>query len=384
MVKKFILVIGPDHKSDSSDSSCSESIEQLLSINKTLSSSITRQKNKITEYHNNKLWEKYKKIVNEYELIFTTPNTWSNVSNYVPVSRSFFKLWEILMDFNDVIFKAATTKTPQRCLFLAEGPGGFAEACIKFRNSKDDIYSGISLLPYGPNDKGVPDWKLQKDFMRRINISFGEDGTGNLYNYSNIAHLRAIRGANSQHLITADGGFDFSADFNNQEDTCFRLLVCEVLTALLLQRTGGTFVLKVFDMFNDHTLKLVHIIKQFYGAVYITKPLTSRPANSEKYLVCTEFIGITQQNHMLLKELKKLVRKYSPKTLEQFMKTIDFEIGILRSIIAYNVHYTLRQVFYIQRTISYINNKKSEGEMTQVIEEHIRKSKKWCQKYAPP
>ncbi len=368
-------------------------IEKLLNINKILYDIVTNHKNKITYYHTNKSWDKFKKLSNEYELIFTTPNTGSNISGYCPVSRSFFKLWEILYDFNDIFF--LNPSSPLKCLFLAEGPGGFAEALIKYRttqlhnlniNTHIDKYYGMTLK--SNHDKNIPEWKITKDIFKNIQITYGADNTGNLYNYSNLEYLH--NNIEPMDFITADGGFDFSADFNGQEESSFRLIVCEILTALLVQKTNGTFILKVFDMFTLNTLKIIHLLKSFYETIYIVKPLTSRPANSEKYLVCTSFVGINPNNNHLILLLTNLVKNYTEQNLNQTMSKIHFDQHILQNLISFNLHYSIRQVFYIQRTINYINQFSQKGvnqdspEMNAIMTDHIRKSKKWCQKYDIP
>jgi 23S rRNA U2552 (ribose-2'-O)-methylase RlmE/FtsJ len=375
MVKKVLLVIDDNSKASSS------SIQELLKINDNISALLIQNKNKITQYHQNKSWDKFKKLSNEYEMIFTTPVTSQNISDYNPVSRSFFKLWEILCDFHPVFF---TEHRPVRCLFLAEGPGGFAEAFIKYRRDSKctgDEYHGISLR--SNNDKHIPDWKLQKEFMKQIMLHYGEDGTGNLYNFENIKYLRDTIGGGSIDFITADGGFDFSADFNNQEDQSFRLILCEVVAALLLQKEGGHFVLKIFDMFNDYTLKLLQILKGYYTTITMVKPLTSRPANSEKYVVCSGFRLPVDTS--LLHDLIALI--HDQQKLKSFFIGIPFDHAILHHLITYNVHYTIRQIYYISRTIGYINKfsqKSNEGKIHTILDEHARKSLRWCKKYQIP
>ena len=49
---------------------------------------------------------------------------------------------------------------------------------------------------------------------------------------------------------------------------------------------------QIFDLFTPLTLKLLYIIYYHYEETYIYKPLTSRPANSEKYIVAKKFNGI--------------------------------------------------------------------------------------------
>ena len=60
--------------------------------------------------------------------------------------------------------------------------------------------------------------------------------------------------------------------------------------ALTMQKKGGTFILKIFDCFMQHTIDILCILSSFYNKVYITKPHTSRYANSEKYIVCKDFL----------------------------------------------------------------------------------------------
>jgi 23S rRNA U2552 (ribose-2'-O)-methylase RlmE/FtsJ len=387
MVKKLILLINEEQEQEESQSLVSHqeinNVNKLLEQNNMLYNTLKKHKNKITYYHNNKSWDKYKKLGNEYELIFTTANTGTNISSYNPVSRSFFKLWEILYDFDDIIF--GEYKNDIRCLFLAEGPGGFAEALIKYRDFKgftNDNLNGITLKPY--HDKNIPEWKINKDIMKKIKISYGEDDTGNLYHFKNINYLVNLYSPNSIEFITADGGFDFSADFNSQEELSFRLILSEVLCAILLQKEGGTFVLKIFDIFNENTMKLIQIITEFYKSLYIIKPLTSRPANSEKYLLCTGFKK-TENTKELIDQLISLVSKYSEENLNNVFSKISFKYSILKNLVLYNYYYNLRQIYYIERTINYINyfnEKKNDTlKMNEIMNDHIRKSKKWCEKY---
>jgi 23S rRNA U2552 (ribose-2'-O)-methylase RlmE/FtsJ len=285
MTKKIILQINCQETC-----SCMNDItrEQLLNMNDDMHKMITTYKNKITPYYNNRTWDKYKKLSNEFELIFTTPNTKSNVSLYNPVSRSFFKMWEIIYDFkNDVLSSMVASENNVKCLFLAEGPGGFLEAVMKYRSNKNDQYYGMTLRP---DTKSIPEWKLKKFDMSNITTLYGADNTGNLYNLENTHYLEETLGKNSMDLITADGGFDFSSDFNNQEDQSMKLIRCEVYCALHLLKEDGSFILKIYDMFNHQTIHLMSILKQCFKTIHIIKPLTSRPANSEKYLLCTGYI----------------------------------------------------------------------------------------------
>ena len=54
-------------------------------------------------------------------------------------------------------------------------------------------------------------------------------------------------GENTCHLITADGGFDYSNDYNNQEKDSIRLIYSEIFLAMNLQAKHGCFICKIFD-----------------------------------------------------------------------------------------------------------------------------------------
>ena len=63
-----------------------------------------------------------------------------SIAQYDPLSRSYFKLWEMIKDFNLVGEKNEYTMAG-----IAEGPGGFIEAMIYMRKNKNDSYHGMTL-----------------------------------------------------------------------------------------------------------------------------------------------------------------------------------------------------------------------------------------------
>ncbi len=71
-------------------------------------------------------WDKHKKFSNDYELIHipNKRNRTDSVALYQPLSRSYFKMIEIIMDFHLI----SNTDAHFQSAHLAEGPGGFLEA----------------------------------------------------------------------------------------------------------------------------------------------------------------------------------------------------------------------------------------------------------------
>lgn len=231
-------------------------------------------------------WDNTKKYTNPYEFIHTNvPNTKNSISKLKPISRAFFKLIEIykthhLLPQDDL---------PIKSFHLAEGPGGFIEATTYLRTNPDDKYYGMTLI----EDKNIniPGWN-KADFLLKnhpnIELVSGADKSGDLYKEKNLKYI-IKKYANSMDIITADGGFDFSSDFNKQEQIAFRLIFTQVIYALVMQKKNGHFVLKIFDIFEDCTTDILYLLSSFYEKVIIMKPYTSRYANSEKYVVCKNF-----------------------------------------------------------------------------------------------
>ena len=145
-------------------------------INKTLFSYLTNIKERI----DSKLlvWDQYKKFTNPYEYIHShVPNTSQSVCKINPLSRSFFKMIELVNMLT--LFEGL----PSQCktFHLAEGPGGFIEATSYLRQCKNDKYYAMTLI--NDDDQNVPGWKKTKHFLTtnpNVIIEKGIDGTGNL------------------------------------------------------------------------------------------------------------------------------------------------------------------------------------------------------------
>ena len=192
------------------------------------------------------------------------------------------------------------------------------------------------------------------------------------------------RSATSSDLVTADGGFKWEKE-NLQEQEAYKLIFSQIVTALKLNKKGGNFVLKIFDTYTTITLKYLELLKGLYKEVYITKPFTSRIANSEKYIVCTNFKGIDK---LLLNNLFEVLaqwNKYDKNTINHIFEKIpsDF-IDYIKKI---NNEIVNLQIISINHAINIyksnkINNDKKWYDST--IKLHIEKAKEWCKKYKIP
>lgn len=49
---------------------------------------------------------------------------------------------------------------------------------------------------------------------------------------------------------------------------------------------GGNFICKLFDIFTPFSVGLIYLLRTCFQEISIHKPNTSRPANSERYVIC--------------------------------------------------------------------------------------------------
>ena len=337
-------------------------------------------KNKIDKLEDNKLWDNAKKLSNNYELIYL-PNKkfkYDSISKYEPLSRAYFKLFEILVDF-----KLIENKKQLKIASLAEGPGGFIEATINYRKRFTKLKDDIKAITLYSSNKDIPGWNKSKNFLKKnnnVNVSYGQDNTGDLYNINNILEYSKLFDHDAD-FITADGGFDFSYNFNKQEQLSYRILFCEIVTALSIQKIGGSFICKFFDMYTEITQSLIYLLFSTYKEVYITKPNTSRAANSEKYIVCKGFLGI---NDNYLKKLYVLVNNldYIFKNNMFINKLFDYNFNIFKqNINSINTVFFTNQIQSIKNTLTLIKSNTLNIEFNENIKKQTILAFKWCKHY---
>lgn len=331
--------------------------------NNDINDKLIKTKKKIDEFPEQ--WEKYKKHYNKYEYIYISNNSKKNICKINPISRSFFKLHEIIKDYNLLYNKNKNTIT---C--IAEGPGGFIQSLLYNTEQKnieiENIY-GITLLS---KNKKVPSWNNMIINNKDINILDGVKKNGDICDIDNIKSFIKTIGENSCDIVTGDGGIDFSVDYNKQEELSYNFIFYEILITLHIQKNGGSCVIKMFDLIHINTLQLLYILRLCYNEVYINKPVTSRSTNSEKYIICK---GYKRNNNILL-----LLRKYCY-LINDFC--IDIPDSFIKEINDYNNIFINMQINNIENIISLINEKK---ELETSYETQTTLAKEWCKTYDLP
>ena len=330
-------------------------------------------------------WEYYKKIVNPYELVYTQKkynNFPESVCLLHPLSRSYFKMVEIMEigQFFKDFGKQATMKL--RSAHVCEGPGGFIEGFLDKceRHKMKFVQStAITLKPKQPN---VPGWKRAAGFLKRnsnVRIEYGADGTGDLLRYENQNSFIAACG--SAHLFTGDGGFDFSMDYDSQEQTIYPLLLASVRTGFEILAPGGMFVLKFFDMYYPGTQDLLFFLSQHFQQWTLYKPATSRPCNPEHYFVGMRFRSPTSHALLALRRWsKEACRGNSPPRLYHGSLPPTFSSHI-SGIIRMSV---LKQTTYLEKVFQLLDSTERDTKIKDMLKRHEVISYLWCKAFSVP
>lgn len=349
-------------------------------INKTLSKYLYRIKGEIDTKQSE--WDKYKKYTNPYEYIHTIiPGSKYSVCKTKPLSRSYFKMIEICKSLK--LFD----ELPSKCktYHLAEGPGGFIEAIANYRNNPDDKYYGISLVD--DNDTSVPGWRKSQVFLDsfpNVIIEKGITGTGDLMHPENLKDMYQ-RHNNSCDLVTADGGFDFTTDFNHQEMVSIKLILSQIACAIACQKLGGNFFIKMFDTFTQGSVDMLYLLTMCYEKVYFIKPHTSRYANSEKYIVCKNFKLEPFQAKNIVIALYHVLKSFENNNEKYLHRIINYDIPYVsvNRIEEYNAILGQQQIECISQTLSLITSNNFDR-IENMKKSHIQKCVSWCQKYKQP
>ncbi|CAG9797812.1 unnamed protein product [Chironomus riparius] len=207
---------------------------------------------------------------------------------------------------------------------VCAGPGGFSEYVL---NRKKWEAKGFGFTLKAEND-----FKLHDFFAgppETFTPFYGINGDGNVYDPENLKSFEDLimdQTDSGVHFMMADGGFSVEGQENIQEILSKQLYLAQCLCALSIVRTNGHFVVKLFDLFTPFSVSLIYLMYKCFTKISICKPNTSRPANSERYLVCKwkkPFTG-TIQHHLF--EINKELGKQENTVDMDVLELVPFDV----------------------------------------------------------
>lgn len=294
------------------DESCDYIIPEL----DELSTKLSKTKDNI-EIISQKQWKRVSHIVQSYCGLATIVEEYCNAQF---CTGAWLKMFEILK-LTDIIsytkeqcgFKTRIGKIFVKTFSTCELPGAFLSAIshIMKTENTDTIHHWYaqSLRPIrnknsttdnnnnsntNTDTKGIlPDQFNIVDKYRRRWL-WGATGTGditdikNIKSYANAFKLRQVS------LVTSDCGLNVSDDYNNQELKLDKTNLGQILTAISTLVPKGSCILKMFTFFKASTVSYLRLLYDVFDDIHLVKPLCSKPCNSEIYIVCKGFKGISR------------------------------------------------------------------------------------------
>ena len=229
--------------------------------------------------------------------------------NTMFINRSAIKLANVDATLGFVLTLGNYDK-PFRFVDLCGAPGGFSEyllhRCVQNQVPCTFGY-GMSLDGLNENGKGLQ-WKIEEgawiecgQLHLKYTICRGVEGAGDIFNWNDVVALKELIQRDSfdqaeaesscVQLVVADGGVDAQREQENQEEVTQKLVLCQVAAALELLRRHGKFVLKAFGFQTTTMRSIMSDLSSRFEFIRIIKPISSRPASAERYVVFQNFNG---------------------------------------------------------------------------------------------
>lgn len=347
-------------------------------------------KNMIDASYTEGKWDDYKKITNPYEYIFLSWNrrTSRSVSTRQPLSRSFFKMVELwrVAKITEAVQKLVERDGGLVTAHAAEGPGGFIEACTVRADTNCWKYKDATAITLQSTERHIPGWRKAAEFLDErpfIQIHDGADGTGDILNPENrAAFVKSVfqKNPSGAHIYTADGGFDFSTDFNAQEDVALPLLYAEVLIGLQSLTKGGVMVVKCFDTTEQSTIDLIYCMSLCFCEWGMVKPCTSRAANAERYFIGKGFLGTvddiigTLTDYVEAGDFKRPIFLQPTTTYSKKLNTLLYE---------FQCEIEHAEIAVINQTLDLIKTTDSKL-IRRLVRDNVIRSIQWCEHHDEP
>ncbi|NXI70127.1 CMTR2 methyltransferase, partial [Anseranas semipalmata] len=222
-------------------------------------------------------------------------------------TQAWCKFHEILCSF-PLLPPEALQEGELNSVHLCEAPGAFIASLNHYLKSHhihcDWNWVANTLNPYHEANDTLT--MIMDDRLIANTLPwwhFGPDNTGDVMTLKHLTGLQNfVSNMTAVHLVTADGSFDCQGNPGEQEALVSPLLYCETVTALMILGTGGSFVLKMFTLFEHCSTNLLFLLNCCFEEVNVFKPATSKAGNSEAYVICLRYMG-RESIHLLLSKM---------------------------------------------------------------------------------
>ncbi|GLD58418.1 cap-specific mRNA (nucleoside-2'-O-)-methyltransferase 2 [Lates japonicus] len=273
--------------------------------------SLNAVKNQLSD-KNVQVWHQHTNFTNRAGKVIATVRSAANAE---VCTQAWCKFYEILGTFNPLPGEALQSGE-LNTVHLCEAPGAFITALNHYIKTSESTrycdwsWAANTLNPYHEANGGsttIADDRLIANTLPWW--FFGSDNTGNIMIQKHLLELQVfVSNMRRVDMVTADGSFDCQENPDEQEALVASLHYCEATAALLLLSPGGSFVLKMFTLYEHSSVCLLYLLNCCFHSVNVFKPATSKAGNSEVYVVCLNYDGKEAVRPLL----SKLIRNYGP------------------------------------------------------------------------
>ena len=282
-------------------------------IKRNLAAAKTGMDNDFKNQYFGRYWREFDPFKQEKSVVAKLGNTFN-------VSNAWLKCYEILVEFD--LIPQALEHDEFVHFDNAAFPGSFIVSThhlVKTHRQWHSKYRwhGSSLI--GANDLNAEPfedkYKLYKNYPAKWMMD--EKNNGDVLIRENQRKFKDRLGGKVD-LYTSDLGFDVSSDYNNQELIQAPANIGQIISGLLTLRKGGHFITKQYMTFEMITVSVMFAVSSFFDEFYLVKPMTSREANSETYLVGKGFKGEVSFDHPYIQAMLNRVEGKLPLELPLF------------------------------------------------------------------
>ncbi|KAF7997281.1 hypothetical protein HCN44_005558 [Aphidius gifuensis] len=253
-----------------------------------------------------------------------------------------------------------------KSLHLCEAPGAFIASLNHWLklNSPNIKWNwiGTTLNPHYEGNSLSTMIKDDRFILHTMNNwYFGVDNTGDLMKLNNLDGL-IERVGDDVMLVTADGSINCMDSPDEQELVVSHLHYCETIAALNILNIGGSYLLKLFTIFEHQTICLIYLLSCTFKRIIFNKPVTSKEGNSEIYLICLDFKG---QNFISL-YINKLRYYYEKQSKFTMFRLQDIPNSFLQQLIQISEFFKSHQCEVISNNIRTFKTNDNDWEIKKI------------------
>lgn len=259
------------------------------------------------------------------------------------LTNAWIKFWEII-NTHDLIPMEHSDNYTVFC--NSEFPGAFIYAIqhyivTKTKNPKY-IWKANSILEE-KNSRFLGDsFELYKKYPK--NWIMNDKMNGDITKISTIEYIKDLLN-DSVDLYTGDIAIQkmTTEESLDQETFDVHMQLCQIICGLETLKNGGTLVCRMSLFFTPFTISLLRLLCDLFESFCITKPMTSRPTQSEIYIIGKNYKRDNTKTKLLI---DKLLEK---RNMNEFIVPITEDFYLKIVYIAYYIFN--RQILFIEQNV---------------------------------